>query len=362
MKSFFFFLFTCVMGIALNAQVPIRFYGFDNIVSGTDNIQITESFNLKTGIGKNITSSTNRFNEADKAAYFHSTNSKIIIPVPFDKLSAKSEYTITFWIKRKTANTTFVLDPTALNNTKSIILYAKDNNNNMLFGLSYRYDRLIIDRYIPSTKKLFELWEWDEINFSEKDAWYFVGLSYYKNKCHIVVGKPFATDLVCRTNYFASQDLQRVSEWGFGYTEIANQVDGFANNVGLDYLDDLKIYDGYKSVSALEGIYDIERINFPHSYRNLTSSVIEEPLDDNSIRLYPNPSTGSVQIEMNLSQPETITTQLLKFSGEVVFNQTETYSSGKKTIQKDFGSLLPGIYSLVLCTATWSKSITLQIN
>ena len=95
-----------------------------------------------------------------------------------------------------------------------------------------------------------------------------------------------------------------------------------------------------------------------HVSGNSTVSIDEQKLD-NSIALYPNPTSGNVTLE--IAQGGTYTIDVLNLVGQVVYSEQVSINGGEK-LNRDFSSLTKGVYLINLNGEGTSKTSKLTIK
>ncbi len=112
--------------------------------------------------------------------------------------------------------------------------------------------------------------------------------------------------------------------------ELNTFTDLVAGNYTIDLLSTTEITDRF----------------FLHVGYNVTADPVN-PVNDFSISVYPNPSTGLFYTNVNLEAPSTLEFSLFDISGRMVLSiPSNSYSEGSHTITLSTNNLLPGVYIL----------------
>lgn len=94
---------------------------------------------------------------------------------------------------------------------------------------------------------------------------------------------------------------------------------------------------------------------------NAPASVRENSLD-NSLNIYPNPTTGNVFLNYDLAAGARVTTEVYNALGERVLASTSTVPAGIQVKQLDLGGLTNGVYFLNITADGLKASRTITLN
>jgi hypothetical protein len=72
---------------------------------------------------------------------------------------------------------------------------------------------------------------------------------------------------------------------------------------------------------------------------------------DAQMRVYPNPATDNIAIELDLNTQEKVTMNIIDSQGKLVRQYKQQFLEGLNTNRVDVSSLTPGIYIVSLTTA-----------
>lgn len=109
---------------------------------------------------------------------------------------------------------------------------------------------------------------------------------------------------------------------------VSKIVDGYPLNPSLEYLDQ-----GPFSIRPVNGILDIGAYEYAPPLRTSESNQV-------MINLYPNPASGSVQIDFDMNDVESARLSIIDLSGRVVLHQE--LQAGKNTV--DISRLVSSVY------------------
>lgn len=207
---------------------PIRYYPL-NDASPRENI------NRKDGtIHGNVQVFTDRFGN-NKGAMRFSDQSYISTPDFFSGSLYQNGFTISFWlyidtnyVKRTSLTPWLDTDPVYR------AFYAM-NSDQVLLGFYHRGDRAVLDRYVvdmDGTARNYGIWYWDPVNFTARQGWYHIFLSYQDNKMTAYLFYPNG-QLEYALHYMGLQNLAQVTDWGIGGKSDAS----------TSVIDDFKVYD-----------------------------------------------------------------------------------------------------------------------
>ena len=216
--------------------------------------------NNKNGSANGVISSTeDRFGNANGAIKFEFQGAFIDLPNLFEGADISSGYSLSFWIKvndplshRDGAGYPYTSDDEI-----SQIIYGRKvfdettGSASTVFGIQRIRDRLVVNRAVNNQP--FGLWFWDPANLASDSGdglnWHFVTLVQGRNFMRIFVGKPGRETLDCRANYFPIQDLSDFADWGIG---------GIGNMKSIHAIDDFKVYSQVLSESQVNAIFSAE--------------------------------------------------------------------------------------------------------
>lgn len=154
----------------------------------------------------------------------------------------------------------------------------------------------------------------------------------------------FSVVSVAPYNTVTFQDDSKITKvksyvWNFGdgtvdSTDTGSTVHTYA--VGGDYTVILTIRDSCGGVSS-------DTVNVL-----VTTTGISTIVGLNSLNIYPNPSNGRFNIEVNLTTQKQVSFQLFNPVGQLLWQQNTEVASGTTLLNVDAGNLPPGIYLLEL--------------
>ncbi len=95
----------------------------------------------------------------------------------------------------------------------------------------------------------------------------------------------------------------------------------------------------------------------------ITVVGLEEITSISSVKLFPNPASDNVNVEMNLKENSNITLSIVDNSGKIVYTENASLLAGKSIQSLNTSSLKAGYYNVVISTEnSVAKTIKLAIN
>lgn len=217
-----------------------------------------------------------RFGEEGGATGFD-PKSFMALPALFDGEDYKKGFTITFWVyinedyKRREG-----WRPWGDADATYRSFFALTHQESVL-GFAHRGDRALLDRYVvrdDGTVKNYPIWFWDPVNFTSRQGWYMVALSYATNHMRCFLFYPDG-EMAYAMHYFGIQDLSSATQWGIGSLDLPH----------TQMLDDFKVYEKtlekeevrtlYSMEAPPRGMYRIETVNYPSSYVQTLNKAVD---------------------------------------------------------------------------------------
>jgi hypothetical protein len=95
---------------------------------------------------------------------------------------------------------------------------------------------------------------------------------------------------------------------------------------------------------------DLRYLNFT----DLVQVPEKGPADYPDMMLYPNPAKGTLYVDFDLPDKETVTLEIISVTGMLVIVKTFQYEKGRMAIKADISALTQGLY---LCRLTGNKTM-----
>ncbi len=118
--------------------------------------------------------------------------------------------------------------------------------------------------------------------------------------------------------------------------------------------------DGVSLVAFVQNNTTKEVLNA--DFVNVTATGVEENLLDRSLRVFPNPSNGLVNVVFDLPAGETATLEVTNVLGEVVYSATRNVGAGAQRELVDLGSLNNGIYYMTITAGDLKSTRKVTLN
>ncbi len=100
----------------------------------------------------------------------------------------------------------------------------------------------------------------------------------------------------------------------------------------------------------------LDTIEVPNAINEVSNAVL-------NYYCYPNPTTGKVQLEFELTQPQAVTIELLDMKGALVKQVcNQPFGAGKQKLPLNIGDIAKGVYNCVITVNNSRKSIRLQLE
>lgn len=307
-----------------------------------------------------VTGATDRYSRPDSAASFSVNNVYISLPAfwntymlnytPYTNAPPNPKgFTISYWMNMTQSVSTptgGIEMPFNSADHRTKIFYGRESNQD-LFGMQQILDRLGIFRYndITSTRYPWYLWFYDPLSLRTVTGWYHIVWVQYQDWMRMYVYKPDGT-MFCNSYYIEIPgEIKNLTDWGLG------------NNAGGGVfqsliLDDFRIYNWPLDPQEVYGLDSLERP--PSTPLNKScgdcytlgkewESSISVPVND-KIKIYPNPASNKVNIQLYMNKDEQISVALTNIEGKKFLANTYELHSGDNIITLDDLRLTPGIY------------------
>ncbi len=138
-------------------------------------------------------------------------------------------------------------------------------------------------------------------------------------------------------NYHTLKDF--ITGTGLETNSYFGEPEFIASQIDPELIETYKFAPSYPCKEA--GIEDMEimREYFPHLFANVSTGIVS--FQENSLKVYPNPSTGLFNIELDPNMRESVSVNVTDLAGKVVYSSSFT---GRLTV--DLQSLTNGVYFL----------------
>ena len=143
--------------------------------------------------------------------------------------------------------------------------------------------------------------------------------------------------------------------WDFGDGNSSTQLYPlYTYETAGEYTVTLTITDDDGCESAFRVILDLDGNNFhgDSAPSALLLNNTEEPAAIADVRLYPNPTTDALFLDLELRQTERVQTQMFNSAGQLIHQETQVVNAGTQTIRYATDHWAAGIYRLRLVTTT----------
>lgn len=118
--------------------------------------------------------------------------------------------------------------------------------------------------------------------------------------------------------------------------------------------------DGVSLVAFVQNNTTKEVLNA--DFVNVVATGVEENLLDNSLRVFPNPSNGLVNVVFDLPAGEKATLEVTNVLGEVVYSASRNVGAGAQRELIDLGSLNNGVYYMTITAGDLKSTRKVTLN
>lgn len=117
----------------------------------------------------------------------------------------------------------------------------------------------------------------------------------------------------------------------------------------------------YWKVRGVAGVH-ISEWSDTWSYRTQQGIGIEEELDVNSMRIYPNPNNGIFSIDINSTVNSEYTLKVVDIAGKMIFDRNINVVAGQNTLDINIDNIESGSYNIIITNGENSFTKHLVIN
>jgi hypothetical protein len=266
-----------------------------------------------------------RLNSANSALAFNGTSSRISATITKPEYDNLNEFTYTAWVKMNSLNLSIFLDKTSGNNSHYMYIYTEYLGTIYFFVLDAGQNTSC---YFISNQGAISVNEWTHIALTFKAG----------NATKLFVNGSEAT---AHSAYTSTNLLS------FNNRELT--LGAFKNNSSnYSYpfngtMDDVRLY---KRALTQQEINDIRNSTSTNSIMSMESKAPILNSEEASI-LYPNPNTGSFNLNFNYSTEKSLSFRMVDISGKVIFEEDAAiFTEGKNDKKFELLGLNKGYYIL----------------